>query len=108
MHNENDGELKLDISEQELIERYVEPYLNGETIVINGTTIDPKRLYRVKIAQSENPLDDIVKKIEQKDRRDFDQFSYLNPSAEWRAIDEAIDITDKYINKAPGSNKKKL
>ena len=107
LHND-EGELKLNISEQELIKRYVEPYLAGETIVINGTTLDPKLIWKIKITQSEKPLNEIIRKLEYQDRMNHSPFHYLKPSVEWRALDEASDITDKYINKAPGSKKKTL
>jgi hypothetical protein len=41
MERVDSGESKVDITEEELLTRYVEPYIFGETIVINGTTIDP-------------------------------------------------------------------
>ena len=106
MHSIDQGELKINIPETELVERYVEPYLLGDTIVINGTTIDPKSLWRVQITKSKDPLDDIIKKIEYKDSLNRGIYSYLDPSPEWRAMEEVEDVTDKYINKAPGSVKK--
>lgn len=106
MHRIDSGECRTNLSEEELIERYVEPYLSGETIVINGTTLDPKQLWRVMVTCSEKPLDEIVKRIEMEDAHDRSAFAYLKPSAKWRAIDEGTDVTEKYFNKAPGSTKK--
>jgi predicted nucleotide-binding protein len=102
----DDGECKVDISEEELLTRYVEPYLYGETIVINGTTMEPKQLWRVKITQSEDSLEPIIQKIRQRDQLDRSPYSFLKSSPKWRAIDEPEDVTDKYINAAPGSKKR--
>ena len=46
MYRIDDGECKTDITEEELLSRYVEPYVYGETIVINGTTVEPNKLWR--------------------------------------------------------------
>jgi predicted nucleotide-binding protein len=101
------GECKINITEEELLTRYVEPFIYGETIVINGTTLEPKELWRVKITQSEIPIDNIIQQIEQQDRIDRSPYSMLRPSAKWRAIDKVEDVTDKYINVAPGSKTRK-
>jgi predicted nucleotide-binding protein len=98
----DNGEARINLNKNELIERYVSPYLSGETIVINGTTVSPKNLWRVKITSSEKPLDEIVKRIEREDERDPSPYAIFNSSASWRAIDEATDVTEQYINKPPG------
>lgn len=106
MKRVDSGECKTDISEEELLTRYVEPYIHGETIVINGTTIEPDNLWRVKITQSEDSIQPIIEQIERKDQLDRSPYKMLRASAKWRAIDELEDITDKYINVAPGSKKR--
>jgi predicted nucleotide-binding protein len=100
------GEFKINISEEELLQRYVEPYIYGETIVINGTTLEPKDVWRVKITQSENTLDEIVNEIEQEDSFDRSPYKIFRSSAEWRAMDKVENVTDKFIMTAPGSKKR--
>lgn len=100
------GECKSDITEDELITRYVEPYIYGETIVINGTTMSPENLSRVKITKSENSITDKIKEIEFKDSQDRSPYKVFQSSPEWRAIDDFEDVTDKYIDVAPGSKKR--
>jgi predicted nucleotide-binding protein len=107
MKRVDSGECKVDITEDELLTRYVEPYIYGETIVINGTTLEPQEISRVKITQSENSLSPIIEKIEQRDKMDRSPYKMLRASAKWRAIDEVDEVTDKYINVAPGSKKRK-
>lgn len=103
----NSGECKINITEEELLSRYVEPFIYGETIVINGTTLEPNDIWRVKITQSENSIDPIIQKIEQEDLMDRSPYKMLKPTAKWRAMDNFEDVTDKYINVAPGSKKRK-
>src|SRR5438067_13194170 len=91
------GEAMIDLTEDELITRFVEPYLEGETIVINGTTMDPRKLYRVVITSTETTLDSIIQKIKRRDEESNSPYSLFKSSAKWRAIDEATNITDKYI-----------
>lgn len=91
MNRIDSGECKINIIEEELLTRYVDPFIYGETIVINGTTVEPKDLWRVKVTQSENPIDQIVQQIEQQDQLDRSPYSMLQPSAKWRAIDKVED-----------------
>lgn len=107
MERVDSGESKVDITEEELLTRYVEPYIFGETIVINGTTIDPTTIKRVKITESEASIEPIVQEIEQKDKLDPSPYKMLRAPAKWRAIDKLKDVTDKYINVAPGTKKRK-
>lgn len=100
------GEFKINISEEELLQRYVEPYIYGETIVINGTTLEPKDVWRVKITQSENTLDEIVNEIEREDSFDRSPYKIFRSSAEWRAMDKVENVTDIFITTAPGSKKR--
>lgn len=106
MKRVDSGECKTDISEEELLSRYVEPYIYGEKIVINGTTIEPKDVWRVKITQSEDSIQPTIEQIETNDQLDRSPYKLLRASAKWRAIDEQEDVTDKYINVAPGSKKR--
>jgi predicted nucleotide-binding protein len=97
------GELRLNLKEEELMNRYVEPYLVGETVVINGTTLDPKELYRVNITRTEGSLDGIVKKLEIENENKL-PLERRNPK--WEAFETAEDVTEHFINKPPGSNSK--
>lgn len=101
----DDGECRINLTENELIERYVIPYLKGELIVINGTTVDPKKIWRIVITSSENSLDELINKIETQDKKNRSPYSIFEASAMWKAIDAVPDVTDKFINKPPGSMK---
>lgn len=97
------GECVVNLTESELLKRYVEPYLNAEDIMINGTIIGFSEVTRVKITQSLLDIDNLIQKLANEDN--------LMPikiigqtSPRWRAIDEYDDVTDLFINKIP--NKK--
>jgi predicted nucleotide-binding protein len=98
------GEVMINMSESELINRFVEPYLKGEMIVINGTTIDPNKLNRVIITSTETNLDDVIAKIKFEDEQDKSPYSIFKEGVKWRAVETGKVVTDKYINKPPGSN----
>ena len=42
-------ELKLDLSEEKLRNQFIAPYENGENIIVNGKTILPDDIERIKI-----------------------------------------------------------
>jgi predicted nucleotide-binding protein len=98
------GEIKLDLTKEELIKRYVEPYLTGETIVINGTTLDPHKLHRVNISCSEETMENIIRSVEEKNSKTENPLNRRNPL--WIAFEEGKDITDTFIHSAPGSKSK--
>jgi hypothetical protein len=51
--NRSYDETKLDLSEEQLRERFIDPYERGEPIVINGKTIPVDDLDRIRITSSE-------------------------------------------------------
>ncbi len=105
MEDIDSGESRINIPESEIIERYVNPYLYGEDIVINGKVIRTWDIDRIKITCSDNPLDGIVHQIEQQDKQVLGLDKLYLTTAEWRAIDTGKDVTEKYINKPKGSLK---
>ncbi len=62
MKSIDSGECKININEDEMLSRYVEPFIFSETIVINGTTSEPKSIWKVKITQSESKLNQLFSK----------------------------------------------
>lgn len=93
----------VNLTEDELLTRFVEPYLAGETIVINGTTLDPKKLHRFIITSTDKNLDRTIEEIKIEDAKDQSPYSMFGTSVKWRAIDTGKVVTDKYITKPPGS-----
>ncbi len=95
------GECQVNIDEKELMTRYVEPYLNGEEIMISGTVLKQNEIRRILITQSDKSIDDIIARIEHEDEIDRSPYKLLRSSARWRAMDDAEDITDKILSAPP-------
>ena len=95
--------IKINLTEEELIERFVKTYLDGNEIMINGVLITQEEIKSIKITSSENSLDDIIEKIIDEDKHESDPYGikFLVPSAKSRAMDEQKDVTELYINKVP-------
>ena len=106
-HRKEDGECRIDLSEEELLERYVVPYAANETLVINGKTMLPEKIYRVIITSSEKSLIGRIMDIKVEDKRSQSPWSMFSSTPTRQAILECANVTDKYITKAPGSIQQK-
>ncbi len=62
------GEYKTDLTKDQIIARFIEPYEQGKPIVINGKTIDPDDLERIKIAESDRTIESFIPQIKAEDR----------------------------------------
>lgn len=94
-------ETKVDLSEEELRERYLKPYELGSPIIINGKTITSDEIERIRLSKSKQPSEHLIQQIRAEDRTS-PVFVVGGPSVEWRAADRAEDITDKLIVGPPG------
>lgn len=99
-------EYKIDFTEEELNLRIIKPYLYDETIVINGTTIEPKDINRIKVTETDVSLKSAIQRMTDEMESDTSAYKFLGSSPEWRAIDEGKDVTNDLINQAPGSAKR--
>lgn len=94
-------EARTDLSEEQLRERFLVPYEQGQPIVINGKTIPMEDLERIRISRSDKETKYIIPQLKAEDANRT--FLFIGgPSYEWRAADRAEDITDKLIGGAPG------
>jgi FKBP-type peptidyl-prolyl cis-trans isomerase 2 len=57
------GEYKTDLTKEQLVSRFIEPYEQGMPIVINGKTIQPNDLERIKISESERTIESFIPQI---------------------------------------------
>lgn len=98
------GESKSDLTREQLISRFIEPYEKGDPIVINGKTIQPDDLERIKIFESEKVIESIIPHIKAED--DNSSVAIIGgPSYKYRAITRTKDITDNFIEGAIGYKK---
>lgn len=98
------GEYKTDLTKEQLISRFIEPYEQGVPIVINGKTVQPDDLERIKIAKSERTIESFIPQIRAEDQASSVAF-IGGPSYTYQAIGRATDVTDDFIEGAIGYKK---
>lgn len=98
------GEYKTDLTKEQLISRFVEPYEQGMPIVINGKTVQPNDLERIKISKSERTIESFIPQIKAEDQASSVAF-IGGPSYTYQAIGRATDVTDDFIEGAIGYKK---
>jgi len=100
----NSGEYKLDLSEERLQSQFLTPYENGEPIIINGKTILPNDIDRIRISESEVDSSKILPIIKAENDRS-NVVVIGGPPDEWYVADKGKDITDELIQGPPGYKK---
>ncbi len=98
------GEYKTDLTKEQLISRFVEPYEQGLPIVINGKTVQPNDLERITISKSEKTIESFIPQIKAEDQASSVSF-IGGPSYTYQAIGRATDVTDDFIEGAIGYKK---
>ena len=104
----NQTEVALDLTLEKLTDRYIQPYCNGQSILINGRTITPKDIERLQVSETEENsafLRDIVRK--ERSRNIAGGFlDIVGPSNNERIARKGKDVTDEFITGPPGSGPK--
>ena len=91
-------------TKDQLIARFIEPYEQGNPIVINGKTIDPDDLERIKISESDRTIESFIPQIRAEAQRS--SVAVIGwPSYTYRAIGRAKDVTDDFIEGPVGYKK---
>ena len=98
------GEYKTDLTKEQLVSRFIEPYEQGMPIVINGKTIQPNDLERIKISESERTIESFIPQIKA-ERANSSVVMIGGPSYTYKAILRANDVTDSFIEGAIGYKK---
>lgn len=96
-------ETKTDLTKEQLITRFIEPYELSNPITVNGTTIQPSEIERLTVKKSENTIESYIPAIEEENARDG--FISFAASLVDQAIWKATDVTDEFIT-GPAGNKK--
>lgn len=103
--NRSNDETKVNLTEEELKSRFLEPYEKGKPIIINGKTITMDDLERIRISKSNQPVESLIEEIKREEASSSVVF-IGGPSYEWEAADKAEDVTDDFIKGSPGYKKK--
>jgi len=104
--NKRHDETKLDLSEEQLIERVIKPYESDEPIIINGKTISGNDIERIRITQSNEKSEILIQQVRY-ERTTSSVMVVGGMSIEWLAADKAKNVTDEYITHPPGYRKVK-
>jgi predicted nucleotide-binding protein len=98
------GEYKTDLTKEQLISRFIEPYEQGLPIVINGKTVQPDDIERIKISESERTIESFIPQI-RAEKQNSSVLIIGGPSYTHTAINRAKDVTDTFIEGAVGYKK---
>ncbi|MFH1683492.1 MAG: nucleotide-binding protein [Candidatus Margulisiibacteriota bacterium] len=102
--NKSHDEVKIDLSKGGLFAQFVEPYEKGIPIIINGKTIVPEDLERIRITETEKDSSFLLSIIE-RERQRSSVVVFGGPSDEWEVAHKGKDITDELIKGPPGYKK---
>ena len=104
-HRSHD-ETKLDLTSEQLENRFLAPYREGRSIVIGGLTIPPDDIERIRITFTDEDSDHLlpIVRSEQRQERQRSRAIVLGgPSDEWYVAEKGRDVTDELITGPPGS-----
>src|ERR1022692_3785255 len=91
----------LDLSYDELISRFVEPYREGLPIVIGGRAIPIDDLTKIRINRAEQPSAELRPSV----RAERSGQELRTPvSEDWLIARKGEDVTDRFITEPPGSS----
>ena len=99
---EDRGELKSDLTMEQLHEQFLEPYGRGRPITVNGRSIEPSNLERLQISTSDGPIANLIAEVRAR-RQASGVVVVGGPSYAWQAAGLPEDVTDQYIKGPPGS-----
>lgn len=100
--NPSRDEVRLDLSLEELMNRFVVPYRKGLPLVVSGRVIPSANVQRLRISKSDEGSSRLIEILRAEDRSRSVLF-VGGPSLEWRSADRAEDVTDEFITGPPGS-----
>jgi len=86
---------ELDLSKENLVRFIVEPFLNGEEFICQGSPIDPADVSNIRISETEQPSSELIPRI--KMRPDF---TYM-VSVEYYIVFHEKDVTREFITRPP-------
>jgi predicted nucleotide-binding protein len=99
------AEVKLDLDEATLERQFLRPYREGRGITVNGRSIPPDKIHRLKVSYNDMGSAPLIENIKAKDT--FDRSRGIATvgfySTAWRAAASAQDVTDELIDGPPGT-----
>ncbi len=94
-------EVRLDLTREQLEERFLIPYREGRSIVIGGRTIPPDDIERIRITLTDQPSEELLPIV--RAERESSGVVALGISDEWEVAYRGRDVTDELIAGPPGT-----
>ena len=95
-------EVRLDLSLEELQNRFLTPYTRGRPIAIAGTTMSADDIDRIRITKTAHQSRYFRARVEA-ESRNSGVISWYGPSIDWKLADQGDDVTEVFITGPPGS-----
>ena len=97
-------EVKLDLTREELEERFLSPYRKGLPIVMGGKSILKDDIERIRISKTDQDSNHVSKIVEEERRRRVANgiLDIGGPSNAERIASKGEDVTDEFITGPPG------
>jgi len=97
-------EVKLGLTVDELIKRFVDPYKSGQSILIDGAVVRAGELARIRITKSAETPSQLLKAVQNDRNRNIrGGFIDVVGRSDVRAANKGDDVTDKFIFGPPGT-----
>jgi predicted nucleotide-binding protein len=96
----SEDEVKLDLTKEQLEERFLRPYREGRPITIGGKTIAPDDIERIHINYTDENSEQLLPTIRAERARSG---IIAMISDEWYVTDRGRDVTDDLITGPPGT-----
>ena len=99
-------DVKLDLTKEELMERFVVPYREGLPIFIDGTIIPVEEIERILISKTAQDSQHVGKIVSEERKRRIASgiLDLSGPSTAQRIANKGEDVTDEFIWGPPGSD----
>ena len=99
-------EVKLDLSIDELTERFVHPYRKGLPITINGRSFSAEDVQRIRINKTDQDSQYLLRVVSEERRSRASQgvMDFAGPPNDERAASKGEDVTDEFITGPPGTD----
>jgi len=101
--NANNSEYKLDLTKEQLMEKYIKPYNEGVPFIINGKTIDPMIIDRVHINETMHMSNKYLPVLQAK-RYENNVISIVPIEYDLTKLEN--DVTDEFILGPPGHQRR--
>ena len=93
---------ELDLSEEELMERIVRPYLAGQTFMCGGQPIDAFFIDLIKVSESDESSSKLIPKLRRERASESFRTGMIAPvSDNYLVLEKSRNVTRKFVTRPP-------